>query len=209
MKETNRHILKEALEHLPQYQAPALVWEKVVGTLNDLEVDEQIVLRARALPVYSPPANTWTNIEEELAKPPRKDEVIVRRLFPLRQLAIAASLLLLVAVGIYFANNQGRETMTMAYTTETTPMEDISIDWNEDEGAIREVVQAFSNSVIVETTPDADDLLMEMEELDDAKKEAEIMLERYGKDANIITQIAQIEKERTAIVKKMVELMFG
>jgi len=209
MKEMNQHILKEALMRLPQYKAPPSVLEAVFQELNNLEADDQIVWQATKLPIYEPAPMVWDRIEQELATDISQKNGRIQSLQFRRALTIAASLLVLFVAGSYFLHNNNKDTVTIAFSQEKKQLNEISMDWNEDDEEIHAVVEAFSNSILLENTLDAEELLEEMDELDAAKKEAIKMLTRYGKDAGIITQISKIERERSSIVKKMVELMLG
>lgn len=208
MKEVNHHILKEALGRLPQYKAPAMILDSVFQKLNDLEADNRIVWKTKELPVYAPPSDLWMNIESELpAVVP--EEKKIRRIGFKSGLAIAASLLVLVIAGRFVFNQNTDEVVSIAFSEEPNAMESISMDWNDDDEEIQKVVAAFTSSIIVQQSLDADDLLLELEELDTARQDAIEMLSKYGRDATVITQITHIENERSAVVKKMVELMFG
>ena len=208
MQETNHHILKNALDRLPQYQAPGMVLDRIFQELNDLEANDHITWQVDELPVYAPPSMVWDQIAQDLDKE-RLSSRPIRKLSFGKRWAIAASFLVLVVAGMYFINESPRNTVSIAYTQEKKQFSDVSMDWNEDDDAIQEVVEAFSNSIMVKNTRGADELLLEMEELEDAKKAALEMLAKYGNDATVITKITQIEKERSVIVKEMVEIMLG
>lgn len=209
MHETNHHILKEALQCLPLYQAPGIVLDRIFHDLNDLEANDQIAWQVDQLPVYEAPAMVWDQIEQTLEEDVQNSTGRIRKLRFGSLLAIAASFLVIVAAGMYLINGSSKQSVSIAYSQEKKEFSDVSMDWNEDDDEIQEVVTAFSNSILVKNSLDAEDLLYEMEELEDAKKEAVETLAKYGNDAAVITQITQIEKERSTVVKKMVALMLG
>jgi hypothetical protein len=88
----NDHILKEALQCLPQYQPPAMVWEEIEAAL---ETDDMIAGSVGELPTYTPPALIWENIAAGLDQAPQKRPVF-RMLLSTRTLMAAASLALLL-----------------------------------------------------------------------------------------------------------------
>ena len=83
MRDKNKDILARLIAELPQYQAPAEVWD---------QIDKSLSLPASAawnqLPEYQPPDSVWDQIESGLS---RKQAAHSARLLPLRRMLPWAS----------------------------------------------------------------------------------------------------------------------
>ena len=168
-------------------------------------MSEQPLQKAiRQLPTYQPPEFVWEEIKSTLesgAKP-----LNIRRLYPRIATAAAAILLLMAAFNFWPASEASPQ---VAYSVEekTTPAPLFDIDWNADEDLIDEVVSLFEQSPKAVNASNYQTLQEEFNELNDAKEELEIIMQKYGQDAGAVEQLKEIELERTTVIKEMASLI--
>lgn len=199
-KEHNRKILKEAIRALPAYRPPEGVWE---GISRELEQDsgQSLDSAIEELPEYQPPAFVWKNIEQEIKRPEAK----IRRLNPVMWMTRVAAVALLIAAGwIWFLLDQPLQNKaTISYGEVTVQASPVQLNFEEDEPMIKMVCQAFEDSPLAQQQNNYQSLLRELEELDQAKAEIVTFIEQYGEDAQMVKELADIERARTDVVMKM------
>lgn len=206
MQELNREILQEAISKLPKYEAPPSIWSNIEEALIAEEQDQQITATIPQLPSYKAPASIWENIESTLDKAPvsgNRPTLFIR----LGRLAVAASFLgFAIWIGWQqFAPSQ--EDYAIVYTEEEVSDFNYELNLEEDEAAFSTMLTHFKTSIVAQQHEEYNTLLAEYEELNDAKKELTEMIDNYGKDPNIISQISDLEHERTKVIKKMAALI--
>ncbi|HMQ48112.1 MAG TPA: hypothetical protein PKA00_12030 [Saprospiraceae bacterium] len=200
MEELNRQTLVQALQQLPEHAPPASLWEDIVLTLEQESWMEE---KLADLPVYAPPASIWENIEKDLDRPAVKK----RYLLPQRWVAAAAAVLLLLLSTWWMMSPKATEQVSLAYEQEQMDMDLLEADWEQDEPDIQMVVQRFQKSIHHELHPEKALLETEYQELDEARQEILLMMERYGKDAALIKQLSEVERERSKVVRKMAQAL--
>lgn len=196
MNEINHQTLQTAILHLPFYEPNANVWTNIELELNNDEALEQAM---EQLPSYSPPAEVWERISEELEKP-----ATIFRLRPI-WISYAAAVAAVLIIGAYWWSLQYPtpiEKVNMVYQEVEKPKTKLVADWDEDEAAIMLVVNAYEKRTSIFQTDKS--LLSELEELNQAKAEVKTMLKKYGTDPDLIKSIAEIERQRSTIIKQMV-----
>jgi hypothetical protein len=189
MIEKNYRRLREALDRLPDYPAPASNWQ---------EIDEALGPALKAtLPTYAPPPEEWNAVSKKLDS--TSTEPAVRPIDPYRWLAIAASVLIILSVAFFLLRQERGPTVSYAYTQEASPAPVIT-DWDDDESSFdrarREVQQR--------NEPHLNNLGHELEELSSAREEVKAMLVAYGEDPTIIRQLAEIERERDDVYRRLI-----
>ncbi len=200
MKEFNRKTLVEALSSLPQYHPPEEVWTSIEEAVELTGMPYQKSLKS--LPEYEPPSEVWEKITQHL--PSGK----VRRLIVRRTLAAAASIVLLITAGLLLDNFYGAEQdFTISYSTETVDAALVGHNWNEDEDVFEEFDQLCKNREYICARPEFIELKSELDELTDAKYSLVSALGKYGANADIITQLKEIELERTDLLKKLMVML--
>jgi len=203
MKEKNADKLRDALNRLPQHDAPASVWDAIDAGLTPT--------LAEKLPTYQPAAGVWNNISrkmEEADVTAAREQTVAAstakvRSLPLRKLAgIAAAVVLLLTVGVGLAREyQGRQIVTVSYSQEATPaLNKLEID--DSEASFERVRQEIADR----NEPRLNALGHELAELDEAKDKMKAMLVSYGEDPGIIRQLAEIERDRSDIYRRIIEL---
>lgn len=194
-EEQNYQTLRSAIQQLPHYEPSTAVWE---GIDQRLKSEETLDNALAQLTTYAPPTAVWERISADLEKP-----ATVRRLRPV-WIGIAAAAVVVVSVGTYFWNTQTPEpveTLQVVYQEVEQPSNVVKADWDDDEADIDFVAKAYAQRVAFLQKDNS--LLSELEELNQAKLEIKTMLAKYGNDANLIRTIADIERQRSAIVKQM------
>lgn len=195
--EQNQETLRNAINRLPTYEPGTSVWDAIDRRLTSEETLDHAIAQ---LPKYTPPAMVWERIAEDLEKP-----ATVRRLRP-AWIGAAAAAVVLFTVGIYFWNTEEPapiETVQVVYTETEQPENALTADWDDDDTEMQEVVEAFAQKASFVKEADDQSLLSEWEELKSAKAEIKTMLAKYGNDAELVRTIAEIERQRSTIVKKM------
>ena len=195
MKEKNYRTLRDALDRLPEYEPGPVAWSNIADHLAEAAGRNRASLAER-LPTYAPPPQVWNKVSQGLDAPP---VAAVRRL-PVRQwgAAVAAAVVLLLIAVPLLTYDAGPE-ITYAYTQEATP-EPVVADWDDDESSFvraREAVQERNE-------PHLNNLGYELDELTSAREEVKAMLVAYGEDPGIVRQLAEIERERDDVYRRII-----
>ncbi len=200
MKEKNKPILENALKNLPVYRPPEDCWQNIIGELDRLDTEEVLQKTLEQLPLYTPPSFIWDQIEEAL--PLARPKTKIRRLYPRIVAAAAAAVALVFVFNLWPAQTPAPQIAYSIEEKEAAPS-DLTNDWDADEESIREVLTLFEQSPKAIHAVDFQLLKEEFNELNDAKGELESIMQKYGKDPDMIAQLKEIEIERSTVVKKM------
>ena len=206
MEEINKKTLIEALSSLRDHEPPDHIWENVE---IELELGQEEIIPKqviRDLPMHEPPAKVWTGILRILEK---GNEPKIIKLGWAKPLAIAASFTLLVAAYFMFQNPtiDSGEVIAVNYATEQIDDALLIKDWQEDEDAFEVFHELCNAKKYICEHPEFQMLQQEFDELSDAVKEIEAALGNFGSNTDLITQIKEIELERTNIFKKMMVML--
>ena len=204
--------LRDALKKLPIYAAPHFVWSSIEGQLEYSEQEKKaLVQEIKQLPTYSPPISLWEGIEQEL----ESSSSNTRRLTPVfglnawQKYAIAALFMgCLLTFGVVFyqnATSEGNEKITVAYSEEKYDATPIKEDWDEDEAAFAKVEEICQQQAFLCEQPEVKTLKSELDELNEAKLSLKNALGQYGSDETVVAELVAVEKERTAVLKKIME----
>lgn len=200
--EKNKATLDAAIRSLPVQQAPENVWANIRQGLAEAEQFEQVSETARELPVHRAPDHLWHAIARELNKLRAVRRPLWRR--PWIQLA-ASVLMLTTAVGIYQWRSAPALPITISVDREMADPSLLVSDWDTEEVAVAEVVYLYQN--YLNSFPDRSERnwLEEFKELSQDRRDLKTAMDRYGRDAQMINQLADIERERAKILKRMVQ----
>lgn len=192
MKEKNYQTLRDALDQLPEYGADAGAWEGIERAMTP-GLGEQ-------LPAYRPPAEVWNGLSQQLdaaAQPAAPTKV--RRMWP-RIAAVAATMALLISVGFGLSRgiDRGPE-VSYAYSQEPAPTP-IVADWEDDEESFARVAA----EIATRNEPHLNTLAHELTELTEASEEIKAMLVSYGEDPKVVRQLAEIERDRSDIYRRII-----
>lgn len=196
MKEKNRTTLRNALGRLPQYDPPAGAWGAIGRNLNP-ELGDR-------LPSYQPPAAVWNGLAAQLNEATAEAGERQQSLFSLnhqsrRWLGIAASLLLVVSLSFGIASRSTGPKITYSYGKAAAPAVSL-LDFDTEEESFNNVMAQLEQI----DQPDLNTLRVELKELNAAKEEIKTMLENYGKDPQVIRQLAEIERERSDVYRRII-----
>lgn len=198
MKERNYKTLRDALDGLPQYGAAAGAWEGIEKAMTPP--------LAGRLPAYRPPAEVWNGLSQELdagtEQPARRLGAArpgsIRRLWP-RIAGIAAALALLLSVGYGLLTYDAGPTVTYAFSQEPAPAP-IVADWDQEDDSFA----AVAAEIEARDEPKLNILHHELTELTEASQEVQAMLVAYGDDPKIVRQLAEIERDRSDIYRRII-----
>lgn len=205
MKEHNKKTLIEALSSLQEHEPPEELW---MGIEEELEQHDQIVPPEllKTLPMYEPPPSVWDGIAGELI-PQRPAKVV--RLGWQRVLSVAASVALVLVAYWQLQPEKALqpENVSVSFSEETVDPALLARDWQEDEDAFREYLAICEAKKFICEQPEFKKLQDELEELTLAKDELDEVIGAYGAAPELISQIKEIELERTDILKKMMVML--
>ena len=194
MKEKNYGTLRSALDRLPNYEPGAATWSGIAGRLDRAAARDRGTLGER-LPTYAAPPQVWNDLSKDLDAGGRARV----RALPKRWLgAAAAAAVGVLAVGLYFGYDGGPE-VTYAYGQEAAPAAVVA-DWDDDEASFARARQ----EVAQRNEPHLNNLGHELDELTQAREEVKAMLVAYGEDPGVINQLADIERERDDIYRRII-----
>ncbi|MCR9290359.1 MAG: hypothetical protein NXI23_23545 [Bacteroidetes bacterium] len=208
MKEHNKEILKTAIQNLPEYEPKDALWDFIQDDMDYDHSDQRIREGLQALPTYSPPQLVWNNIESNLSLSEESESGRVVSINSRRRwLSIAASVAVLFVAGWWFnyLNSDGAD--EMAFSTEIRDDNLLKEDWNDDDGAFDDLMALCKTKVAVCKTPGFQKLQVELDELNDAKNVLNSAVGKFGTNANLISQIKDLELERTEIMKEMIDIL--
>jgi hypothetical protein len=191
--------LKSALNELPGYAPPPQNWARIADTLEADAAGQRLRDALSKLPQYAPPAELWPAIEQGIRPPALRVRMTV--------LARAAAAIALL-IGLWWAWPQQEAAplqATYTYDQQTTNAQFASIeDWGQADALMQKAVNEFREDPVAKQLPTYELLLSEWADLKDAQEEVAKMMERYGKDAQLIRQMSEIEKERSGLIREMI-----
>ncbi len=205
MEEKNKHILKKAISHLPQYSvAGGKIWERID---RSLEKKKKIL---SGLPEYKSPECIWERVAEDLdEKLPTKDHPERRYRSLAVRLAAAATILILVGLGIWQLTQKEHLQEEVSYTTENIMILD-KTGLEMDEGTQHEINVLLSRHCKANpkicASLEYKDLQNELQEIDKACEE---LLHQIVKspDNQLYQFLYRMENERMAIQKELLHLL--
>jgi len=175
---------------LPIYTPPESVWEEIAKELNPL----------REAATHTPPESVWEGIEEGLES---RQVIPIGRSFwqKTRFYAAASMALLLICWGSYVFLNKSSE--TIAYSQEKQPEQVAAyplIDAQYDR-----IQQLCEQCVAICENPDFKNLKHELDDLTAASQQLKEVIGDYNTDDALHTQLAEIEKERGEILRRLTQ----
>ena len=200
MSQSNEHILKQAIANLPTYEAPTFIWDRIEGQLQIDHQDDLIQDASKRLVPLEAPSFIWNKIESEL----EQKAIPKGKLIPLwGRWAVAASVLL--AMTYFISTQDWKKDVAVSYTEHTEPLDSYLLqnDWDADEVAFAEVIKLHDSYLQVFNDNESKQLKVELEELEEDRKELKDAIDLYGSDHELIRQLANLERDRTELIKKM------
>ncbi len=200
--EQHHATLQRSLKELPQYTPTEAVWEAIAAQLDSDQVELPLRSAIQQLPSYTPPEHVWDRLANTLSETPVSSRTRLLRLVPWLAAASMIGLALLFALRSYQQETPEASIVVVYEQEEVLP---VTADWDDDETAIAWVELQYRQQLAALSNQTHDNLLQELHELKEAKSEVQAMLQQYGKDAQTVRLIAKIERERSAVVKKMAQ----
>ena len=197
MKEKNYDRLRRALDRLPEHDPAPRAWDAVRAGLDRSAAGAAEPLGGR-LPTYAPPAGVWNALSKDLDAAPRRTGV--HRLLGSRKLgavAAAVAFVLLAGAGVLLYDAGPR--VSYAYSQEPLP-EPVVADWDQEQPSFERARAAVRDR----NEPHLNNLGHELDELNSAREEVKAMLVAYGEDPGIVRQLADIERERDDVYRRII-----
>lgn len=200
--EKNKNTLKEALSQMKTYDAPDRLWSDVESGLdNPIPFTESVLNKAVVkLPQHSPPPSVWNELAKTLDNEQTTKVVQFRQRRKLISIAVAAAVLLGVA---FWVLRETPPTISKVYAQITMQQFQLDIDWNADEGSFERIGDQLAQV----NDPQLNNLKVELQELNAARNDVKEMLLSYGQDPQLVTQLGDIERERSDIYRQIIELI--
>jgi hypothetical protein len=197
-EDRSEQTLQNALQELPEYEPPKQLWTNIQQSIGQ---EASLYAALEKLPEYTPPAQVWEAIDREIQQPKRR-RIVRMRNWMARAAAVAA-----LIVGTWYFWPRDYAAIQAAYIHETEQAGGAwtaTTDWSTDEAAIQQAVSTFKQDPLAQNQDNYEQLLEEWKELNEAKSEIADIMDRYGKDARLIRQMSEIERERSSVLRKMV-----
>jgi len=205
MKETNKHILIEAINNLPQHEPKPKLWDIIDMELTKEKQEVGLKNSIRQLPNYDPPAQLWDEIEAGLDQDTKQEASV----FSLRRWASVAAVFVAVSIGawlLYSTNTtSGGAIVSVSYSEENIASSFFNTDWDNDEDAFAMVAEFCKTEQMICKQPDFKILTAELDELNAARIELKDAMDNYGKDPELIAQLTSIEHERSDLLKQIIK----
>lgn len=219
--EKNRHILKDALQHLQNFSPKQGAWEEIqkdlseaplkeaVSKLKSISPPEQIwdaisdekakQEKLSQLKTYTPDAEIWDQIDKSLNADAKKKSFI--RTFRITSWAAAAAMLILMGC---FLIIQSKQTGNISYSFEIVETENVNL-WQNDDSEIMEALKEIctSNPLVCET-PGFKQKQKELRFLNEQKDRILQNLNSYEKNKQLEITLTKIELEKNDLVKAMI-----
>jgi hypothetical protein len=178
---------------LPEYDPSDEIWNNIESKLSD-DVLQKVIGQ---MPKYEPQEELWESIEAKLE--PEK----VRQLFWVKYVSVAASILLVMGLGVYFYKmyqNIGIQYSEQAMNSQllVQPSDDSSADYERIVAFCREETYVCEN-------PEFKSLKAELDDLQEASEKLKEVMGKYNTEADLMAQLADIEMQKSEILKKMTE----
>ena len=176
--------------NLPEYEPSDEVWNKINTELNNDILRKGI----SELPDYEPDGRIWENIEAEL------NPKIVK-LKPWRWVAVAASIVLVIGLGFYL--NYQKNQPVIAYSEQKMDAQ-LLLQSSDNSDADYETIVAFcKEQTYVCENPEFKSLKVELDDLQAASTQLKEAMGEYNTEPALVNQLAQIELQKSEILKKM------
>ncbi len=187
-------------KQLPTYEPPEKIWENIEASLDQPASLHEVI---GELPEYSPPEDLWNDIQLELIinHQPRSRSIFAWR-------AVAAVLLVGVAIclswWLWFHDDA-----TIKYTYSEEVIEELHLQEfaETDAESFQLVHQWCEQHPWLCNTHEFRVLKQELEDLKTAKTKLMKAMGNYSDDPDLLTLLSRIERERSEVLKQIVELM--
>lgn len=203
IEERNKETLARAIAALPEQSAPNSIWASIDADLLELEQFDQITTAAKKLPSRVAPAGAWQNITADLDNP--LSAKIRSLLSRSNRRWVAAAAFILLTAGWLIQEFTFTPDLPVTVYQEGEDASLLVSDWDTQEELIAEVISLYRARLASGQLHSDREWLAELLELNEARDELKHAMDRLGRDAQMIHQLASIERERASILKKMAQ----
>ncbi|NRB63803.1 MAG: hypothetical protein HRU40_12395 [Saprospiraceae bacterium] len=203
IEERNKETLARAIAALPEQSAPNSIWASIDADLLELEQFDQITTAAKNLPTRFAPAGAWQNITADLDNP--LSAKIRSLLSRSNRRWVAAAAFILLTAGWLIQEFTFTPDLPVTVYQEGEDASLLVSDWDTQEELIAEVISLYRARLASGQLHSDREWLAELLELNEARDELKHAMDRLGRDAQMIHQLASIERERASILKKMAQ----
>lgn len=204
MSEKNKNTLQDALLRLPEHDAPEMVWPKLEV---DLQLQAVINANIPLLPEHQPPHGVWDNLAAQInTGKPGPQKPVLARTWPIW--AAAASICLLVCA-VWFlqpSGSEGRDEMSIRYSEEKVDNVLLAVIREPEDEAFQLLEEICRQPAPVCKDPEFIALKTELDELTAAKSELREAMGLYETDTELNVQLTRIERERSELLRRMMQL---
>ncbi len=176
--------------NLPEYEPSDEIWNKINTELNNDILRKGI----SQLPKYEPNGRIWENIEAEL------NPKIVN-MHSWRWVAITASIVLVIGLGFYM--NYQKTQLMIAYSEQKIDTQLLLQSSDNSDGDYEKIVAFCKEQTYVCENPEFKNLKVELDDLQAASIQLREAMGAYNTEPKLMTQLAQIELQKSEILKKM------
>ena len=196
MKEKNYQSLRDALDRLPEYAGPEDGWDKLQQDLTPS--------LAERLPSYQPPAGVWNalshNLHQEATVARNRPRLAWRKNPIVRLTGMVAGFLLLLLAGVLAWDSVDQGSKVKYARSQEVNTSSVVVDWEEEEQSFTQVMAEIE----ARNEPSLNTLALELDELTTAKEDIKAMLVAYGDDPKVIRQLAEIERDRSDVYRRII-----
>ncbi|MFN8346041.1 MAG: hypothetical protein U0X91_13600 [Spirosomataceae bacterium] len=184
-------MAKSLNDKLPLYSPPESVWENIEQGLNDAPLQEAIT----QLPTHEPPLQIWFDITAQLPKPQNNGW----------RYAVAAMVVFAIGMIVILSLPNRGEMATIAYSQEKINPKAVVVPDKAIEQQYAHLVALCQKRATVCEKPEFKSLKQELDDLTSASNQLKEALGAYNTDAALSAQLAEIDRERADILKKLNE----
>ncbi|MCP9770197.1 hypothetical protein EGI22_20015 [Lacihabitans sp. LS3-19] len=169
--------------NLPEYEPSDKIWQNIEAKLNEDALRQAL----KSLPEYEPKDELWQKVSSKLNKSN----------FGYVKWVAAASIIIFISVYFSQKNNE------IKYTKQQIEPELLLSENDLSEYGYEEIMKICNEDKIVCEKPEFKALETELEELNTASTELKEAIGKYNTEPELITQLAQIENQKSDIIRKM------
>lgn len=210
MKQTNHDTLQAAIQQLPQYDPPPELWGEIERALD---ADAALADAAQNLPRYDPPPSVWQQIETRLSRQTRSGRTIRRQQWMPKNskqrqwLAAAAAAGLLLTAWWYLHPDEPSGSRITHIRQEPVDAVVQAVIWEPEDAGFALLTDLCASRAPVCDEPAFQSLRSELDELTAAKDRLRSALGQYGDDPDLAAQLTKIERERSAVLRQLIQLI--
>lgn len=201
MANNSSNRLKAKLENLPVFDPKDSLWNEIE---NRLDFDLKLNVALNHLPNFEPKQELWYSISEKLDSSVDKK---TKHLRPFQWLTIAASILLLISVGIYFSKTNKNKLLVETELSYNETHFDLKSE-NLNEGKALEMIEQLCAS----NQPQCNSIAFREKiglynELENEAIKLESVIETIGESPEIIKAMIRIENMKSQTIQELITLV--